>query len=80
MVKGFGPILPGFKHVDWGDHDGLEAAIDGLREVARQKRGRSLKLQEIDGEPARKSPLASRLLAAGFRVDLQGLILMETPG
>ena len=58
----------------------LEAAIDGLREVARQKRGRSLKLQEIDGEPARKSPLASRLLAAGFRVDLQGLILMETPG
>ena len=28
MVKGFGPILPGFKHVDWGDHDGLEAAID----------------------------------------------------
>lgn len=58
----------------------LEAAIDGLREIARQKRGRSLKLQEIDGEPARKSPLASRLLAAGFRVDLQGLILMETPG
>lgn len=28
MVKGFGPILPGFKHMDWGDHDGLEAAID----------------------------------------------------
>ncbi|WP_417724757.1 aspartate aminotransferase family protein [Salipiger sp.] len=28
MVKGFGPILPGFTHVDWGDHDGLEAAID----------------------------------------------------
>lgn len=28
MTKGFGPILPGFKHVGWGDHDGLHAAID----------------------------------------------------
>ncbi|MDA7428641.1 aspartate aminotransferase family protein [Primorskyibacter aestuariivivens] len=28
MVKGFGPLLPGFKHLDWGDHDALNAAID----------------------------------------------------
>ncbi|WP_116598164.1 aspartate aminotransferase family protein [Primorskyibacter marinus] len=28
MVKGFGPVLPGFVHVDWGDHDGLHAAIN----------------------------------------------------
>lgn len=28
MTKGFGPLLPGFKHVAWGDHDGLHAAID----------------------------------------------------
>ena len=28
MVKGFGPILPGFKHLPWGDHDALHAAID----------------------------------------------------
>ncbi|MHA6346534.1 acetylornithine transaminase [Roseivivax sp. CAU 1761] len=27
MVKGFGPLLPGFTQVEWGDHDGLEAAI-----------------------------------------------------
>ncbi|ETX27154.1 aspartate aminotransferase family protein [Roseivivax isoporae] len=27
MVKGFGPLLPGFVHVDWADHDGLKAAI-----------------------------------------------------
>lgn len=27
MTKGFGPLLPGFKHVGWGDHDGLHAAI-----------------------------------------------------
>jgi ATP-dependent Lhr-like helicase len=57
----------------------LEAAMDGLRQVARQKRGRTLKIHHIDGEPARKSPLAARLLAAGFRQDLQGLVLMETP-
>ncbi|EPX82054.1 aspartate aminotransferase family protein [Salipiger mucosus] len=28
MVKGFGPVLPGFRHVDWGDHDALHAAIN----------------------------------------------------
>ena len=28
MVKGFGPLLPGFKHLEWGDHDALNAAID----------------------------------------------------
>jgi len=27
MVKGFGPLLPGFVHLDWGDHDALNAAI-----------------------------------------------------
>ncbi|OUD08863.1 acetylornithine transaminase [Marivivens niveibacter] len=26
MVKGFGPLLPGFKHLKWGDHDALRAA------------------------------------------------------
>lgn len=28
MTKGFGPLLPGFKHLPWGDHDALEAAVD----------------------------------------------------
>lgn len=27
MTKGFGPLLPGFVHVAWADHDGLNAAI-----------------------------------------------------
>ena len=27
MTHGFGPLLPGFKHVAWGDHDALHAAI-----------------------------------------------------
>ena len=28
MVKGFGPLLPGFKQIPWGDRDALDAAID----------------------------------------------------
>ena len=27
MTKGFGPLLPGFKSLPWGDHDALNAAI-----------------------------------------------------
>ena len=27
MTKGFGPLLPGFVHVKWNDHDAIEAAI-----------------------------------------------------
>nr|WP_309502073.1 aspartate aminotransferase family protein [uncultured Roseovarius sp.] len=27
MTKGFGPLLPGFTHLPWGDHDALTAAI-----------------------------------------------------
>ncbi|WP_343079928.1 aspartate aminotransferase family protein [Ostreiculturibacter nitratireducens] len=27
MVKGFGPLMPGFVHLKWGDHDGLKAAV-----------------------------------------------------
>ena len=28
MTKGFGPLLPGFKHLEWNDMDALKAAID----------------------------------------------------
>ena len=27
MVKGFGPLMPGFTHLKWGDHDALRSAI-----------------------------------------------------
>ena len=27
MVKGYGPLMPGFVHLKWGDHDALRAAI-----------------------------------------------------
>ncbi len=29
MTKGFGPLMPGFTHLKWGDHDALRAAITG---------------------------------------------------
>ena len=28
MTHGFGPLLPGFTHLPWGDHDALHAAIN----------------------------------------------------
>ncbi|WP_439562316.1 aspartate aminotransferase family protein [Roseinatronobacter sp.] len=28
MTKGFGPLMPGFKTLPWGDHDALHAALD----------------------------------------------------
>jgi acetylornithine/N-succinyldiaminopimelate aminotransferase len=28
MTKGFGPLMPGFVTLPWGDHDALEAALD----------------------------------------------------
>lgn len=27
MTKGFGPLMPGFTHLKWADHDGLRAAV-----------------------------------------------------
>jgi acetylornithine/N-succinyldiaminopimelate aminotransferase len=27
MVKGFGPLMPGFTHLPWADHDALRAAV-----------------------------------------------------
>ena len=27
MTRGFGPLLPGFVHLPWGDHDALNAAV-----------------------------------------------------
>ena len=27
MVKGFGPLMPGFVHLKWGDHEALRAAV-----------------------------------------------------
>ena len=29
MTKGFGPLLPGFVHLKWNDHDAIKASISG---------------------------------------------------
>lgn len=57
----------------------LDSALIGLREIARSMKGRTLRLQEIDGESAIKSFLAPKLLLSGFRDTYQGLTLMDTP-
>ena len=36
MTKGFGPLLPGFIHLKWGDHEALDAAIKGADVAAEQ--------------------------------------------
>ncbi|MEO8530334.1 MAG: aspartate aminotransferase family protein [Deltaproteobacteria bacterium] len=43
MVKGFGPLLPGFVHLKFGDHDALEAAI-------RQPNVGAVLVEPIQGE------------------------------
>jgi ATP-dependent Lhr-like helicase len=49
--------------------------VDALRPLARHRRGRALRIETIDGLPARQSPLADSLRAAGFVGDHKGLSL-----
>lgn len=42
MTKGFGPLMPGFKVLPWGDHEALRAAMD--RSVA------AVMLEPVQGE------------------------------
>ncbi|MBI3926547.1 MAG: DEAD/DEAH box helicase [Armatimonadetes bacterium] len=58
------------------DRRNARLAAAALESVARGARGKALRLQEIDGEPARKSPLAPVLEEAGFQGDFTGLMLL----
>ncbi|WP_374636844.1 aspartate aminotransferase family protein [Paracoccus sp. (in: a-proteobacteria)] len=42
MVKGFGPLMPGFRHLPWGDMEALKAAISG--------RTAAVMLEPVQGE------------------------------
>jgi acetylornithine/N-succinyldiaminopimelate aminotransferase len=42
MVKGFGPLMPGFRHLPWGDMAALEAVISG--------RTAAVMLEPVQGE------------------------------
>ncbi len=53
----------------------FEVAAAALPPVARGRRGHMLRVETIDGEPARESPYAAALRAAGFTSDVRGLVL-----
>jgi hypothetical protein len=53
----------------------LEAAVGALESVAAKARGRTLRVERIDEEPARNSALAPLFERAAFRPDYRGLSL-----
>jgi ATP-dependent Lhr-like helicase len=57
------------------DPDVEIAAARALTRVAARHRGKILRIEKIDGEPARTSPHAERLRAADFTSDPRGLLL-----
>ncbi|MGB0680900.1 MAG: hypothetical protein ACPGUV_14715, partial [Polyangiales bacterium] len=48
-------------------------ALDALTHVAQGLRGRMLRLERIDGAPAKQHPELARLLEAGFVLGHRGL-------
>jgi len=68
MIKGFGPILPGFVHLPWNDHGALEHAITG--ETA------AILIEPVRGEGGIR-PLAPQCLG-GLRdlCDKHGILLI----
>ena len=57
------------------DRDTLIAAAAALDSIAARKRGKALRIEEIDGDSASGSPHAEPLQAAGFRSGYRGLDL-----
>jgi acetylornithine/N-succinyldiaminopimelate aminotransferase len=68
MTKGFGPLLPGFTHLPWGDHDALHAAVSD--------RTAAILLEPVQGEGGIR-PLPEQCLK-GLRdlCDEQGILLI----
>ncbi|HBS49573.1 MAG TPA: acetylornithine transaminase [Rhodobacteraceae bacterium] len=69
MTKGFGPLLPGFVHLPWGDHDALRAA-------AAQETVGAILIEPVQGEGGIR-PLPDQYLK-GLRdlCDEHGLLLI----
>jgi ATP-dependent Lhr-like helicase len=57
------------------ESEALARAAGALRQLFRQRRRRSLRIERIDGEAAARSALAGIFLEAGFRADYKGLVL-----
>jgi ATP-dependent Lhr-like helicase len=57
------------------DAAALARAAGALQRLFAERRRASLRLEQIDGEPALRSPLADVFAKAGFRADYKGLVL-----
>jgi ATP-dependent Lhr-like helicase len=57
------------------DPQTFEIAARALGGIAKERRGKSLRVETIDGEPARETRFAAALRAADFRSDVRGLVL-----
>jgi len=57
------------------DDDALGSAARALGQLAARRRGRYLRLLELDGEPARRAARSTTLRAAGFEADHRALVL-----
>ena len=68
MTKGFGPLLPGFKHVPWEDLDALEAAIDD--------KSAAIILEPVQGEGGIRPLPDASLKAIRALCDTYGLLLI----
>ena len=53
----------------------LQAAVAGLRPLARGERGRALRVERVDGRDAREGALSEAFVRAGFVPDYRGLVL-----
>ncbi len=69
MTKGFGPLLPGFKHLKWGDHEALQ-------EAAKQPDVCGILIEPVQGEGGIR-PLPDQCLK-GLRdlCDEHGILLI----
>ena len=68
LVKGFGPLLPGFKQLGWGDHDALDAAIDD--------KTAAIILEPVQGEGGIKTLSATCLKGVRELCDTNGILLI----
>jgi hypothetical protein len=53
--------------------EAIERALPALRDIAARHPRRMLSLEEVDGEPAYRSPLLDALESAGFTADYRSV-------
>jgi acetylornithine/N-succinyldiaminopimelate aminotransferase len=68
MIKGFGPILPGFVHLAWNDHDALEAAISS--------KTAAILIEPVQGEGGIRPVLTQCLQGLRALCDKHGILLI----